>query len=58
MSGFRPGMHLRKAGDDKPPTESQIETVGKIAERLGIEKPAKFTRKAYTQFISNHIKRC
>lgn len=38
------------------PTEAQIAIVKRLAEQLGVPMPEKFTRKAYTQFISNHVK--
>lgn len=38
------------------PTEAQIAIVKRLAEQLGVPMPEKFTRKSYTQFISNHTK--
>lgn len=38
------------------PTEAQIAIVKRLAEQYGVPMPEKFTRKAYTQFISNHTK--
>lgn len=36
------------------PTEAQIAIVKRLAQQYGVPMPEKFTRKAYTQFISNH----
>lgn len=40
--------------EETEPTESQIKVARAIAERLGINLPEVFTKKAYMQFISNH----
>lgn len=36
------------------PTEAQIELAKRLAERHGVPMPKNFTRRSYTQFISNH----
>ena len=36
------------------PTEAQIAIVKRLAEQLGVPMPKNFTRRSYTQFISNH----
>lgn len=38
------------------PTEAQIAIVKRLAQQYGVPMPEHFTRKAYTQFISNHSK--
>ena len=39
------------------PSEGQIKAAKNIAEAYGINLPEVFTKKAYTQFISNHRRR-
>ena len=52
---MKPGGHIRDvAAKDHPPTESQIKAADSIAEKLGINLPEVFTKRAYSQFISNH----
>lgn len=38
------------------PTPSQIKAAKSIAEKLGIDMPAAYTKRAYAQYISNHVK--
>lgn len=54
---MKPGGHIRDvAAKDHPPTESQIKAAESIAEKIGINLPEVFTKRAYSQFISNHMK--
>ena len=51
-----PGERIKNASKEFPPTESQIKAAESIAEKLEISLPEVFTKRAYSQFISNHMK--
>lgn len=39
------------------PTEAQKTAVERLCEKSGLEPPVNYTKKAYSQFLSNHIKK-
>ena len=52
------GYSARGLGYPVPkPTPSQIKAAESISERLGIDLPTAYTKRAYAQFLSNHINR-
>ena len=52
------GHHAKRLGwKDPEPTESQVRLVQDICSRLGIQPPKNYTKRAYTQFISNNVRR-